>query len=124
MRKERWLGLQITLTFIVLLVFLPVVLPVLLVLETLDGRRMRAAARKFVCLSCGSGLGAEAIRLADQAWSQHFSDKRADSPGARFHMWRDRRMVRHLRAICPHCGARYGYVERERTFVAIGDDCW
>ena len=123
MKKQRWLDLKIALAMIVLLVFLPVALPVAVVLTILDDRRMRAAARKFVCLSCGSNLGEEAIRLADEAWRLHFSETRANNPGVRFRIER-RRIVRHLRAICPHCGARYGYVERERIFVAIADDCW
>ena len=123
MKKQRWLDLKIALVIIVLVVFLPVVLPVVAILAILDDRRMRAAARKFVCLSCGSYLGSEAIRLANEAWEQYFSKKRANNPGVRFQMER-RRVVRHLRAICPYCGARYGFVERERTFVVIGDDCW
>ncbi len=124
MKKERWLGLQITLAFIVLLVSLPVALPVVLVLATLDGRRMRATARKFVCLSCGSCLGAEATQLADKAWERRLSERLANNHGVRLHILRERRIVRPFCAICPHCGARYGYVERDRTFVLIGDDCW
>ncbi len=124
MQKHRWLDdIKITLAMIVLLVILPVGLPVAAVLTILDDRRMRAAARKFVCLSCGSCLGGDAIRLADEAWRRDFSETRANYPGVRFQLER-RRIVRHLRAICPHCGARYGYVERERTFVAIADECW
>jgi hypothetical protein len=123
MKKQRWLDLKIALGMIVLLVLLPVALPVAVVLTILNDRRMRAAVRKFACLSCGSNLGEEAIRLADEAWRQHFSEARANNPGVRFRIER-RRIVRHLRAICPHCGARYGYVERDRTFAAIADECW
>ncbi len=124
MKKRRWLDdIKIALAMIVLLVFLPVALPVAAVLTLLDDRRMRAAARRFVCLSCGSNHGEEAIRLAGEAWRQHYSEMRANNPNVRFRIER-RRIVRHLRAICPRCGARYGYVERERTFVAIADDCW
>jgi hypothetical protein len=123
MRKRRWLDLKIALAMIVLLVFVPVALPMVVVLTICDDRRMRAAARKFVCLFCGSNLGEEAICLADEAWRHHFSETRANNPGVRFRIER-RRIVRHLRAICPHRGARYGYVERARTFVAISDDCW
>jgi hypothetical protein len=53
MKKERWLGLQIALGLFVLLVSVPVALPVVMVLATLDQRRKRAAARNFICLSCG-----------------------------------------------------------------------
>jgi hypothetical protein len=118
MKEQRWLGLTIVLMLVVFAVCLPVIVPVVAVQHALYYWRMRAAARKFACLSCGSYLGSDAIRLADEAWSQHFSDLQAKNPGVRFRT----RIVRDLRAICPHCGARYGFLERERTFVALGDD--
>ncbi len=124
MKKERWLGLKIALGLIVLLVSLPVALPVVMVLATLDQRRIRAAARNFICLSCDSRLGKEALQLGHKAWERHLSEIRADNPGLLLHVWRERRVIRPFRAICPHCGAHYNYVERERTFVPIGVDCW
>ena len=121
-KKQCWLGLAIVLMGAVSVVFLPVILPMVAVLHALDYRRMRAAARKFACLSCGSYLGGEVIRLADEAWRQYFSDKRASNPSIRFWTFKPR-IVRHLRAICLHCRARYDFVGRERTFVSLGNDC-
>ena len=123
MKKQRWLGLTLVLMGAALLVFLPIILPVVGVLEALDQRRMRSAARNFACLSCGSCLGSEAIRLADEAWRQYFSDKRASNPRVYLRTAK-LRIVRHLRAICPHCGARYEFIHRGRTFVGLGDDSW
>jgi hypothetical protein len=118
MKKQRWFGLAIGLMGAILVICLPVILPLVLVLQALDYRRMRSAARKFPCLSCGSHLGAEAIRLADEAWQQYFSNMRANNPTIRF------RIVRHLRAICPRCGRRYDFVEPQRTFAALVNDGW
>jgi hypothetical protein len=121
MKSQRWLGLQVVLIGAAFVVFLPVILPVVAVLHALEHRRMHAAARKFACLSCGSYLGGEAIRLADEAWRQSFADAQANNPGLRFR--RKPRIVRHLHAICPHCGARYEFARPEKTFIALGDDC-
>jgi hypothetical protein len=123
MNKRRWLGLAIALMGAVLVICLPVILPVIAILQALYYWRMRAAAGKFTCLSCGSYLGSEAIRLADEAWTQFLSGKGANNPGVRF-LRRKPRTVRHLRAICPLCGARYDFAERERTFIALRNDVW
>jgi hypothetical protein len=114
MKKQRRLGLTIVLMGAVSVVCLPIILPVVAVLQILHYRRMRAAARKFACLSCGSYLGSEAIRLADEAWQRYFSDKRAHNPDVRFRTGIPR-IVRQFRAICPHCGARYDFVVGEKT---------
>jgi hypothetical protein len=119
MKKRRWFDLAFVLFAVVFVVLLPVILPAIAILDALDTRRMRAAARKFACLSCGSYLGDEAIRLAEEAWRQDMSEKHANDPGLRL-LRRSPRIVRHLFAICPRCGARYGYDHRKRTFVPLG----
>jgi hypothetical protein len=45
------------------------------------------------------------------------------NPGIRFSRG-PQRITRHLHAICSHCGARYQFVEREKTFTAIGPNTW
>jgi hypothetical protein len=98
----------------VLLVFLPVIIPVVALLDLAYRKRLRAAACAFVCLSCGGILGLESIRLADAAWEEHMRELRAKYPSIRF------RLVRHVHAICPRCGVRYAFLARQRTFVQTG----
>jgi hypothetical protein len=99
---------------IVLVAFLPVIIPVVALLECIYRKRLRAAACAFACLSCGGILGLESIRLADAEWGEHLRKLREKYPSTRF------RLVRHFRAICPACGVRYAFSERERTFVQTG----
>ena len=99
---------------IVLLALLPVIIPVVALLDRAYRKRLRAAACAFACLSCGGILGLESIRLADAQWDEHLRELREKYPSTRF------RLVRHVRAICPACGVRYAFSECERTFVQTG----
>jgi len=101
---------------IVLVMFLPVIIPVVALLDCVYRKRLRAAACAFACLSCGGILGLESIRLADAEWDEHLRELREKYPSTRF------RLVRHVPAICPACGVRYAFLERERTFVQTGAD--
>jgi hypothetical protein len=101
---------------IVLLLFLPVIIPVVALLDRVYRKRLRAAACAFACLSCGGTLGLESIRLADAQWDEHLRELREKYPSTRF------RRVRHVRAICPACRVRYAFLERERTFVQTDAD--
>lgn len=74
-----------------------------------DVRRMTAVASRWRCRSCGTVLGAEAVRRADAAWARHLGER---LPLGRL------RMVRLVHAICPGCGARYRWLRRERAFAA------
>jgi hypothetical protein len=120
MQKPRWFYLGFVLFAIVFVVLLPVILPAIAILDAIDRWRMRAAARKFACLACGSYIGGEAIRLGEEAWQQSVRDRQAHRPGVRY-LRRAPRTVRHLYAICPRCGARYDYDRRARIFVALGE---
>jgi hypothetical protein len=119
MARQRWSHYVFVPFAVVFVVLLPITLPVIAVLDALDQRRMRTAANTFACLSCGSILGGEALKLADEAWRQSFIDMHSRSPGFRL-LRRSPRIVRHLYAICPRCGARFDYVHRQRTFVTLG----
>jgi hypothetical protein len=120
MKRRRWFDLAFALFAVFSVILLPVILPVVAILHALDHRRMRAAASKFACLSCGSILGGEALRLAGEAWRRDMSGVEAQNPGA-LSLRRSSRIVRHLYAICPRCGARYDYIYRERTFAALSE---
>lgn len=118
MSKRHWQGFGIALLGIALIAALPLILPAAAVLHSLDCWRMRGAARRFTCLSCGTRLGREAIRLADDAWARELAERQAASPGALFRHGLAR-IIRHLYAICPHCGARYDFDRRGGTFTAL-----
>jgi len=96
---------------VVTVVFLPVLIPMAVVLTAVGKRRIRKAARSFACVVCGSRLGGVAVKLADDAVAGQARQWRRDHPYARY------RMVRTLHAICPACGTRYAYDETDRTFL-------
>jgi hypothetical protein len=116
-------GLALILAGFLFVVFLPVILPVVAIDHWLTGRRMQAAARVFACPACGAIIGIEAIRLAEETWGSHMAEIHEKNPGIRFRR-SPQRIVRHLHAICPHCSARYQFVEREKAFTAIGPNTW
>lgn len=101
---------------IISLVFLPVIIPVVALLDLAYRNRLKTAACACACLSCGRILALESTRLADAAWEKRIRELLEKSPGIRF------RLVRHLQAICPTCGACYAFLERERTFVRTRTD--
>lgn len=121
--KAPLMPLAIILLGILIVVLLPVIIPVLAVDQWLYNRRLLAAARRFTCPACGSVIGEEAVRLANKAWDQHYSEEHPEGTGFLVEH-RRRRIVRSLRAICPSCGARYDFNKRGRTFTAIGAGGW
>ena len=116
-------SLTVVLVGILLVVFLPVILPVVAIDHWLSHRRMQAAARVFACPACGAVIGIEALRLAEEAWGSHMAEMHRKNPGIRLKR-SPQRIMRHLHAICPHCGARYQFIEHERAFAAIGPNTW
>jgi hypothetical protein len=107
---------------IVFVISLPVLLPIALFLHSRDEKRMRALAETFRCLSCGLVLGAESLKLADEAWANYVAKLDGDGDDAT-QPTRDwsklyrRRIVKGYDAICPHCGAYHSYVAKQRTFI-------
>jgi hypothetical protein len=101
----------LTLMMIGTIVFLPVLIPVALVYTSVRGRRVRRAAETFGCVVCGMVLTSEAVRWADREDQKQMDELQRRYPGDLF------RMIRTCHAICPGCGTRYEYLERERTFA-------
>lgn len=106
---------------VVFIACLPLIIPAAAILHWLHQRRLHTAARRFACASCGTILGDEAIRLADEAWFRHRAGMTEKEPGTVFRRGA-LRIVRHVDAICPRCGARYKFVERGEIFAALDQD--
>ena len=118
--RRKWdgvvLGIATIGLLILLIVLLPMIIPVVALLDFIYRKRLKAAACTFACLSCGGILGLESIRLADETWAKRLRELQEKSPGIRF------RLVRHLHAICPACGACYAFLKGERTFRRLRAD--
>jgi hypothetical protein len=99
---------------IVFVILLPVMLPIALFLHSRDEKRMRALAETFLCLSCGLVLGAESLKLADEAWANYVAKLNETNDGSTLYR---RRIVKGYDAICPHCGTYHSYASKERTFI-------
>jgi hypothetical protein len=80
---------------------LPLLFPIAIIQNWMRNRRLLQQVRHFVCVACGTRLGVEAIRLADERWRKVVADLHAKSPGMRF------RLVRDIDAVCPCCGREY-----------------
>src|SRR5262245_54738854 len=74
-RRRKWVRIADDIAIIVLailsVVFLPVIIPVVTLLDFIYRKRLKAASCTFACLACGGILGHESIRLADEAWGKH-----------------------------------------------------
>jgi hypothetical protein len=93
------------------LALLPLLLPIAIVQNRMRDRRILREVSQFVCVSCGTRLGVEALRLADERWRTIVADLHAKSPGMRF------RLVRDVDAVCPCCGREYQYLDADRSLV-------
>lgn len=109
-------GLSIIAGAVLLVVLLPVIIPFLAFTQWRDGKRLRALARDFTCLQCGKVMGEQAVALGDAFWRDHMATLQATSPTIRF------RVVRTVHAVCPHCGAKYQFMDDNRTLVPSSFD--
>ncbi len=103
-------GLLTVSVAVVVIVGLPIILPLVAALHTLDQRRRRTAANVFTCVRCGKILGSGALALASAQWAEHMARLHREHPGYRF------RIVRDLDAVCTRCGTSYRYDEIQHTF--------
>ncbi len=99
----------------VLIAILPVLLPFVFIQQAIHDRRVRRAAEAFACLRCGAILGTRAVMLADQEFGRRMAQLRRDHPNIKF------RMFRTLHALCPVCGQKHCYLEKQRTFILTPD---
>ena len=115
--KERretpdWLMMLVMGAFVLTV---PLWIPVALVYVLLHDRRVRRVAESFRCVTCGSALGAAAVRRADKEWKTHVAELRRRQPWAVF------RLARTVHAICLACGTHYTWLEDERTFAVVAE---
>ena len=104
---KKWLTVPAVILFVLLL---PVLIPYGVISNVLFRRRLKRAVERSQCPTCGSGLGEQALKLADEQWREYVSCLRRQNPGVRF------RLVRLVHAICASCGASLQFVEHTRLF--------
>ena len=94
------------------LVALPLALPWAMIGVRRSQLRLQRLVDEFPCIVCGGLLGAEALLIANGRWAQEVEKRRAASPD-----WIIMRMIRHVHAVCPHCGCEYTYRDRENALA-------
>jgi hypothetical protein len=82
----------------------------------LEEHRLRAAAKRAACPSCGAILGVEALHPADDYRRARVAELHRSHPGVRF------RLVRIVRAICGNCGTMLSFRDEPRAFSVISGD--
>jgi hypothetical protein len=92
-------------------VLLPVIIPAALVIAAVNKHRRRKVAQAFVCVRCREVLGPKSLEPADDEWRKDMKELRRKYPHLKI------RVVRTCHAICPTCGTRYTFRDKERTFV-------
>ena len=107
--------IKIPLFMLVVFALSPVLMPFGIISYYFDLRRLRAAANKTACPTCGRTLGIEALRQADQYWKNCVAEIQKANPGIRF------RLVRLVHAICVHCQTHLCYHEDTGTFTKTED---
>ena len=104
-----------------MVILLPILLPVALWLHSRDEKRMRALAETFRCLSCGRTLGADSLKLADEAWANYATglNRGVDTtqPTRDWNKLYRPRLVKNYDAICPNCGTYHKFIAKQRTFI-------
>jgi hypothetical protein len=96
---------------IALILALPVLIPLAFALLYLDERRLRAAAKRAACPTCGRTLGIEALQQADEYWREYNAELQRIHPGRI-----NRRAPRNVHAICLHCRTALCFCEDLGTF--------
>jgi len=118
----RRLGMQLERSkrgrFVITVLLLPVILSVALIfspaaflLDWMRTRRIKRTVCGFICISCGTQLGVEAIRLGNERWAALVSGFQAKQPNSRL------KLIRDLQAVCPICSSEYMYRDADRSLV-------
>lgn len=92
---------------------LPVVLPVMVVRNMIDGRYQRRVAKEVSCMRCGKLLGEAAILESNRIIAEEWKQMQAKRPGVRF------RRIRRHDAVCMGCGLEYFYSNQGRTYLPV-----
>ena len=90
--------IAIPLYVVALIVFLPIVLPYVLVIHALERTKLKRIVSSKRCPNCMAELTTESVSSADSRWKAYVEEIRLAHPGARF------RIVRDLDALCGKCG--------------------
>ena len=106
--RSKALGFLLVVLSILLL---PVILPIALIQDQLRTRRIAKVVCSFVCVSCGTPLGTEALRLGNARWSEIIADSHRRFSGIKF------RTLRDIHAVCPKCGCEYMYRDADFSLV-------
>ena len=112
---RRWRTAVAVSAGVAAIILSPILLPIALFLHSQDEKRMRALMEIFPCRKCGRILGADALRIADEAWATHLADVARHSQGGVIRY----RLVKNADAICPHCGAHHKFMPKERSFIPV-----
>jgi len=114
--KELLLNIVVMIIVLICILLLPIILPLVALHNKREKRKLRQLADQFVCLECGSIIGAESLRLADDRWSEIVKKIMSDND-SEIRL----RLARTLDAVCPHCGCIYIYRQAENTFVICSE---
>jgi predicted RNA-binding Zn-ribbon protein involved in translation (DUF1610 family) len=102
-------------TFIISIVLLsPIIIPILLILCSIDDLQKRKAADRFPCTNCGHILGSPAIDLADIKQQELIDRLQREHPNMKLRL-----SARTVHAICTRCGTQFTYLDKTRTFKAV-----
>lgn len=96
---------------VALVLSLPIIALVDLIQERKQIRRITKLVCGFICVSCGTRLGMEALRLGNERWAAIVSELQRQYPDTKLSL------VRTIHAVCPHCGCEYRYRVADRSLV-------
>lgn len=92
---------------------LPVVIPVIVVRNTIDARYQKRIANSVSCEECGKVLGEAAILESNRVVAEEWKQLQAKRPGVKF------RRIRRHHAICTECGQEYLYSNQGKTYLPV-----
>ena len=120
-RHRPWHTPLYVIAGILMVILLPILLPIALWLHSRDEKRMRALAETFRCLNCGHTLGADSLKLADEAWANYAAglNRGVDTtqPTRDWNKLYRPRLVKNYDAICPNCGTYHKFITKQRSFI-------
>lgn len=98
---------------VIAILSLPVVLPVMVVRNMIEGRYQRQIADRVACERCGKLLGKAAILESDRVVADEWKQMQAKYPRVKF------RRIRTHHAICTGCGQEYIYSNHGKSYLPV-----